>query len=111
MRAEVQAMVTQGKGRDEILDYYVAQYGERILATPRAKGINVLAYIAPWALLVLGGGGLFALLKNRRAPAPAQASAAPENLAAGKQSGDLSANRPASHYADIVEKELGEMDD
>jgi cytochrome c-type biogenesis protein CcmH len=49
IRQEVHAMVAEGKSRDEILDFYVAKYGERILATPRARGFNSLAYILPWA--------------------------------------------------------------
>ena len=43
IRLEVRAMVEAGKSRDEILDYYVAEYGERILAAPRAEGFNALA--------------------------------------------------------------------
>ena len=53
IRREVRAMVAEGKSRNEILDYYVAKYGERILAAPRAKGFNSLAYILPWAALMV----------------------------------------------------------
>jgi cytochrome c-type biogenesis protein CcmH len=96
MRKEVRTMVAQGKSRDEILDYYVAKYGERILATPRPKGINTLAYILPWAALILGAWGLFMILKKRRLPAPAPV-----------------ATQTASdeRYSDIVEKELKDLDE
>lgn len=96
MRQEVRAMVAQGKSRDEILDYYVAKYGERILATPRPKGINALAYILPWAALILGAWGLFIVLKKRRLPAPAP-------VAAQTASDD--------RYSAIVEKELKDLDE
>jgi cytochrome c-type biogenesis protein CcmH len=96
MRQEVRTMVAQGKSRDEILDYYVAKYGERILATPRPKGINRLVYILPWAALILGAWGLFVLLKKRRLPAPAPA---PMQTA------------PEDHYAEIIEKELKDLDE
>ena len=105
MRAEVRMMVAQGKSRNEILDYYVAEYGERILATPRARGINTLAYIAPWAALILGGWGLFTLLGRRRVAVAADEVSATDTAVA------MSANRSDNYYADIIEKELREMDE
>jgi cytochrome c-type biogenesis protein CcmH len=40
-------MLAAGKSRDEILNFFVMRYGERILVTPRAKGFNTLVYILP----------------------------------------------------------------
>jgi cytochrome c-type biogenesis protein CcmH len=96
MRQEVREMVAQGKSRDEILDYYVAKYGERILAIPRPKGINALAYILPWTALILGALGLYFLLRKRRSPGPVAV-----------------ASQPASDndYSSIIEKELKELDE
>jgi cytochrome c-type biogenesis protein CcmH len=88
MREEVRAMVAAGKSRDEILDYFVAQYGERILATPRPVGFNLLVYI-------LGAWILWILIKKLRAPAPEQPSI----------------DTPDSRYASIIEKELKEFDE
>ena len=99
MRAEIRAMVAEGKSRREILDYYVAQYGERILAAPRAGGINTLAYVTPFAALILGGWGLFLFRGKRRVKAPA-ATAAP-----------LPPQHDGGRYNDIIEKELRELDD
>jgi cytochrome c-type biogenesis protein CcmH len=76
IRNEVQAMVASGKSRDEILDYYVAKYGERILATPRPGGFNSLVYILPWAALIVGAWVLAMLLKKLRRPGPAAEPAA-----------------------------------
>jgi cytochrome c-type biogenesis protein CcmH len=95
IRKEVREMVAAGKGRDEILDYYVAKYGERILAAPRAKGFNALAYILPWAALPLGAWLLVILLKKLRSPAP---SPVPASL-------------PDTRYASVIEKEMKEMED
>jgi len=100
MRAEVREMIAEGKSRDEILDYYVARYGERILAAPRARGINVLAYAAPFAALILGGGSLFLLRGKRRVPTAAAAAAIPSPLPQND-----------NRYNDIIEKELRELDD
>ena len=98
MRAEVRAMVAEGKSRGEILDYYVAKYGERILAAPRARGVNVLAYIAPFAALILGGLCLFLFGGKRRVCAPAIAVPSTTQQDDGR-------------YYDIIEKELRELDD
>ena len=95
IRKEVRAMVAAGKSRDEILDYYVSEYGERILAAPRPKGFNILAYILPWAALILGAWLLIVLLKRLRSSAP---SPGPAIL-------------PDARYASIVEKEIKDLDE
>ena len=99
IRSEVRAMVLQGKSRDEILDYYVAKYGERILAAPRARGINVVAYAAPFTALILGGIALFFLFGGKKgALAPATVSTLPSPL-------------NDDRYNEIIEKELRELDE
>jgi cytochrome c-type biogenesis protein CcmH len=95
IRKEVHAMVAAGKSRDEIVDYYVAKYGERILAAPRVKGFNVLAYVLPWTALILGAWLLIALLRKLRKPAPAP-SPAP---------------LPDARYAAAVEKEIRDLEE
>ena len=103
IRAEVRAMVAEGKNRNEILDYYVAKYGERILAAPRARGINALAYVAPVAALILGGGSLFlfSLFSGKR-----RAKAAVVEI-----EDTLPPQQNGNRYYDIIEEELREFDD
>ena len=99
IRSEVHEMVTAGKSRDEILNHFVAQYGERILVTPRARGFNAMIYILPWAALILGAGLVIILLKKMRSPAPATApTPSPSPL-------------PDSRYTSAVEKEMKELDE
>ena len=95
IRKEVHEMVAAGRGRDEIQDYFVAQYGERILAAPRAKGFNRLVYILPWLALILGAWLLIILLKKLRTPVPAS-NPAP---------------LPDSRYTSAVEKEIKELEE
>jgi cytochrome c-type biogenesis protein CcmH len=95
IRKEVHEMVAAGKTRDEILNYYVSRYGERILATPRPKGFNVLVYILPWSALILGAWLLIILLKKLRSPV---APPAPSPL-------------PDSRYASVIEKELKDLEE
>jgi cytochrome c-type biogenesis protein CcmH len=97
IRNEVSRMVAAGKSRDEILDFYIAKYGERILVTPRAKGFNSLAYILPWAALPIGAWVLILLLRKLRSPASAPA---PSPLPVAD-----------SRYDSVIEKEMKEMDE
>ncbi len=95
IRQEVRAMLEAGKSRDEILDYYVAQYGERILAAPRARGFNTLAYILPWTALTAGTWLLIVRLRKLRLPAPAEAPPP----------------RPDPEYLARVEQEIKELEE
>jgi len=98
IRQEVRSMVAAGKSRDEIYDFYVAKYGERILASPRAKGFNALAYILPLVALPLGAWFLIILLRKLRSPA-----AVPQP--------DLPLSAPDGSYDAIIEKELKDLDE
>ncbi len=95
IRNEVQTMVAAGKSRDEILDFYVAKYGERILATPRARGFNSLVYILPWAALIAGASLLLLLLKKLRKPGVA-VEPAPAAL-------------PDAKYESLIQKEIEKL--
>jgi len=58
VRKKIAELIQQGKTKDEILDYFVAQpnYGERILASPSKNTLlGKLAYWITGAVLVLGG--------------------------------------------------------
>lgn len=81
VRAEVRARLAGGASESEILDAFVARYGERILAAPRTHGFSLLAYLLPVIALAVGGGVvLLTLRRHRPRPvAPARADAAPAN--------------------------------
>jgi len=53
MRAEIEQMVAEGKSDREILDYYKAQYGMRILTEPEG-GLFVVMNVVPVVVLVAG---------------------------------------------------------
>jgi cytochrome c-type biogenesis protein CcmH/NrfF len=51
MRAELAALIDQGKSHDEIIQTFVQKYGsEEMLGAPLDKGFNRLAWLLPWAL-------------------------------------------------------------
>ena len=57
----------QGKDEKQIKDYFVEQYGDRVLAKPPLTGINWLVYILPTVTTLLIVFLVYRTLYNRRA--------------------------------------------
>jgi cytochrome c-type biogenesis protein CcmH len=66
MRAEILQLVKSGKTESEIVDFYVARYGERILREPRG-GLSLWLSVVPM-LVILAGALLVAgyIVRARR---------------------------------------------
>ncbi len=79
MRGEIRAMLADGLGERDVLDHYVEQYGQQILAIPDARGFNLAAYALPLVFLVLGAAGVVVMLRHWRSRVPERqpADAAP----------------------------------
>ncbi|MGH2374538.1 MAG: cytochrome c-type biogenesis protein [Gemmatimonadales bacterium] len=54
MRVLIKEKLQQGEGREEILAYFVSRYGESILAAPPKRGFNLVVWVGPFAVLLLG---------------------------------------------------------
>jgi cytochrome c-type biogenesis protein CcmH len=65
MRAEVASLVVSGKTETEIVDYYVARYGEQILRVPRGAPFHFLM-VTPFLALALGGALVIRYLTRAR---------------------------------------------
>jgi cytochrome c-type biogenesis protein CcmH len=77
VKAQIRMLVAQGKGENEILDSFVAQYGEKILASPRARGFNAIVYVLPLLVFFIAAGAVTVLLiRWRRRPPPVASFAA-----------------------------------
>ncbi|MHB8893598.1 MAG: cytochrome c-type biogenesis protein [Candidatus Geothermincolia bacterium] len=64
MRAAIKRLISEGKPKEEILQYFAAQYGEGILTAPPKRGFNLVAYLGPFVGLLVGA--LVATLVVRR---------------------------------------------
>ena len=53
-REQIRVMLSEGKSEEEILKYFEAQYGARVLAEPPKKGFYWLIYLLPPAIILLG---------------------------------------------------------
>ena len=93
MELNITAMVGDGKTKAEILDYYTDQYGERVLAVPKAEGFNIFAWIAPIVIFGLGLTIIFLYVRTSK-----------NNLAPKVKADDTIA------YSDEIERELSELD-
>ena len=72
MRQIVRDMLSQGRDRDEILDFFVERYGKDILAAPPKSGANLVAWLMPVAAVSVGLIVVYLILRSmtRRGTAP-----------------------------------------
>lgn len=68
-RADIRRRVADGQSDAEIRQAYIDKFGDSILLKPEGGGLGVLVWGLPAAAVVLAGGGLvFALRRWRRSP-------------------------------------------
>lgn len=111
IQAEVRQMLASGMGRKAILDRYVAEYGERILASPEKKGFNLAVYLIP-PLGLAAGAFIIARASRRKGKgrAPAAPAAIPRGVRAQPIDSAPQAKRPApgseEEYLRRVQEEI-----
>ncbi len=65
LRAQVREMLQAGKTDAQITDYMTARYGDFVLYRPPFKALTALLWIGPAAMVLLGLGALFVVLRRR----------------------------------------------
>lgn len=70
IKQNIRVMLASGKTSQQVLDFYVAEYGDRILAEPPARGFNASLYVLPWIFLAGSVGLVVVVIKHLRSPAP-----------------------------------------
>ncbi|MEK7354567.1 MAG: cytochrome c-type biogenesis protein [Chloroflexota bacterium] len=63
IRAKITELMDQGQDKAQIIDYFVKQYGEKMLSSPTKKGFNLVAWILPFAAVAVGGTAIFFILR------------------------------------------------
>lgn len=63
-RAQIRDQLSQGWSEQKIIDYFVAQYGERVLAEPRRRGFTSLVWVLPAIGVLLGLTVVWQVLKD-----------------------------------------------
>jgi cytochrome c-type biogenesis protein CcmH len=92
MLKEMDQRVSSGDSDDLILQSFVQEYGEAVLAEPPTHGFNSLAWAIPMVASILGLGLVILVIRNWRHPAvPAAASGpaiSPDLLERGRRQAD-----------------------
>ncbi len=76
-RAQIREQLASGWTDQQVIDYFKAQYGERVLAEPARQGFTSLVWLLPAIAIVLGLVVVWYLLRSWRRPAPVAAQAPP----------------------------------
>jgi cytochrome c-type biogenesis protein CcmH/NrfF len=109
LHREVVALYDDGKTAQQILDAFVAKYGEKVLMAPEPDGFNLLGYLLPGVAITVGAVVLTVVIgrKERRRSLA---------LAAASPSGPIErepAPAPAASAEELerVRRALAEVDD
>jgi len=112
LHREVLALHGAGRTPQEVIDAFVAKYGERVLMAPKPVDFNLVGYLLPGAAVLSGGAALAWVIGHRSGaggPASGQAGAGPD---APRVSGtDESLPAPTSEELDRLRRELAEVED
>ena len=93
MEEQINQFIFQGKTKQEILEYYIGLYGERILAVPIAEGFNIMVWVTPILAGMIGITFLFFFLRTPN-DIPSSVISTPSEVP----------------FDDEIEKELQKMD-
>ncbi len=82
MQAVIRERLGQGESEEQILSYFVGSYGDWIILKPRPIGLNLLVYVLPAGVLILGAGWLFTRVRkwSRRGAATVEGGGAGAGL-------------------------------
>ena len=80
-RATIREKLEAGWGEQQILDYFAAQYGERVLAEPSTRGLNILVWVIPPIIVLAGALALWVFLRGQTRPAAARPAQPPVQAA------------------------------
>lgn len=65
-RAQIRDQLSAGWTEDQIINYFVEQYGERVLAEPQRSGFTSLVWLLPVLAVLLGLWVAYEVLKSWR---------------------------------------------
>ena len=68
LRDSIHGLALEGWTEGQIVDWVIANHGERYLAVPRGRGTGLWAWVMPPVVLLLGAGVLVTFLRRSRPP-------------------------------------------
>jgi len=64
-------LLTEGYSKQEVLDYFVTQYGSQVLQEPPKSGFTLSLWLIPVIAVIVGAIWLFYIIKKWQKPEPA----------------------------------------
>jgi cytochrome c-type biogenesis protein CcmH len=101
LHREVLALRSQGKTAQQVLDAFVAKYGEKALMAPKPKGFNLAGYLVPGVAISIAGAALAMLILRRRRVIAAE----------GPSSADPPAGEASAEELERLRRALAEVED
>jgi cytochrome c-type biogenesis protein CcmH len=82
LKEEIASQLALGKTREQVLSFFSGKYGEKILSSPTTSGFNIIAWVMPFAVVLIAATIIVVLTRRwRRLPrtdaAPAPSAADP----------------------------------
>ena len=102
LHREVLALRQKGLTARQVLDAFVAKYGEKALMAPKPQGFNLAGYLVPGAAIAVAGAALFAVISRRRT---ALAAAGPSATA------EEPGYKPSPEELERLQRALEEVED
>jgi cytochrome c-type biogenesis protein CcmH len=78
-RATIKEKLADGWSEQQIKDYFVAQYGERVLAEPSTRGLNILVWVLPPVIVLAAIIIYIVLVRRMHKPVGVPTSASPQS--------------------------------
>jgi cytochrome c-type biogenesis protein CcmH len=66
LRNQIRQQIAQGRTDDQIRSYMVERYGDFVLYRPPLKATTVMLWLGPLALLLVGAGAFWTVVRKRR---------------------------------------------
>lgn len=105
MRQVVYQQLQEGKSEQQVLQYFAAHYGNQILLTPPPQGLNLLVWLMPVLMLMIGLGLLTFVARDWRALGRLQAATNTD-----EEDAELQSDPELEQYRRQLERELAEDD-
>ena len=92
-RELIREKLAAGWSEEQIKNYFIEQYGARVVGVPPAKGLNWLVYLIPPVAVLAGAFILYKVFRSGKQPAEQQAV-------------EAAVPPPANEYVSRIEEEL-----
>ncbi len=76
-RDQIKDLLAKGYTEDQVLNYFVTQYGPQVLQEPPKSGFTLWLWVLPVTIIILGVAILLYTLRQWQQPAPVSVPAAP----------------------------------